>query len=109
MTGRVAADPREPEPSADESLLAELLAQLADDVQHGRPSRLAELEQAHPRVAGELRALFAAVQIAEGIAHFSGSRDGEQQVGTQRIAARAPPSGVLFALPRVLGDFELLE
>ena len=99
-----AAHPAEgqPDPDRDERL-ARLLAEMTEQFRWGRPPDLAAVTRAHPELAAELRELWGAVLIAEELA-----RPGP---GTGQTAAlpQAPVASAPSALPRRLGDYELLE
>ena len=84
--------------------LAELLVYLTDELRAGRTPEIDLLAAQHAELSQELRELWTAVQLAEGIAADVASS-----------AGRLAPGGLLDAavslgdLPRQFGDFELLE
>src|SRR5262249_15038159 len=77
--------------------LAVLLAELSDQARRGITPDVAAVEREHPSLARELRELWAAVLLAEGI-HWS-----------KQEAAAQPTPPVAMAPPGILGDYELLE
>ena len=85
-----------PEAESDQ-LLADLLADLADQVRHGREPDVEAAAARHPDLARELRELWAAAQIADALT-VRGSG------GAFRAEPAAPPA----APPRAFGDYELL-
>ena len=93
-------EPNEPR----ESQLAELLERMTAELRSGRPPDIDALARQHPELSGEFRELWAAVQVAEGIA-----------AGLSKSSWPAVPATIGLAeavlvgadLPRVFGDFEL--
>jgi len=83
-------------PDKGDQQLAVLLAELSDQVRRGETPDVAAVERQHPSLAGELRELWAAVLLAEGM-HWS------RQEVAQPAASRASSP------PTILGDYELLE
>ncbi len=55
-------------PDADESVLAGLIQTMTDALQRGETPDIASIAERHPHLAGELRELWAAAQIAEEMA-----------------------------------------
>lgn len=107
-------------PAADE----ELLATLVDELSELRgPQAQAELDRQtrdHPRLAGQLRELFAAMMVTDAVAEQSTvfSRDvrhSDREVGGGGASSGSWPSaavGILpgaTPLPASFGDYELLE
>jgi predicted Ser/Thr protein kinase len=76
--------------------LAVLLAELSDQVRRGIAPDVAAVEREHPSLAGELRELWAAVLLAEGL-----------QWSKRDVVPPVPLRAT--ALPSILGDYELLE
>jgi serine/threonine-protein kinase len=76
--------------------LAVLLAELSDQVRRGEMPDVAAAERQHPSLAGELRELWAAVLLAEGM-HWS------------KQEPSPPASSETAAPPSILGDYELLD
>src|SRR5262249_32009242 len=72
--------------------LAKLLTDLADAKRAGQPADVEALAAVHPAVAEELRALWAAAQVADTFAR----------------PAQVPPPAP-SNLPRSFGDYEVLE
>jgi serine/threonine-protein kinase len=91
----VSADVQVPAEASDE-LLAKLLTDLADAKRNGQPTDVEALAAAHPAVADELRALWAAAQVADTFA---------RPVPAPTLAP--PPAAC--NLPRSFGDYELQE
>ena len=93
-------EPNEPR----ESQLAELLERMTAELRAGRPPDIDALARQHPELSGELRELWAAVQVAEGIA-----------AGLSKSSWPAVPATIGLGeavlvgadLPREFGDFEL--
>lgn len=56
-------------PTERDEILAVLLGQLTDRLQRGEPPRLEQMLAEHPDFAPDLRELWGAVQIADGLAH----------------------------------------
>src|SRR4051794_25013586 len=83
MSGRMPEGRTEAEANAnanaEESLLAELLARLTDELRRGLAPDVDDLARRHPTLADELRDLWAAAWIAEEVARSSG--DLEATVG----------------------------
>lgn len=96
-----------------EAELASLLAQMTDHLRAGRPVDLDGLCRDHPSLAIELRELWGAVMLAEGMA--AGSVPGGLLAASPddftaiEYAASAEESDSMPGLPRRFGDFELLE
>ncbi|HET6883927.1 MAG TPA: serine/threonine-protein kinase, partial [Pirellulales bacterium] len=89
--------------SERDEALARLLLYLTDELRAGRQVDVAALGREHPELSAELRELWAAVQVAEGVAvglseHSHWSREPLDSM-------TRPPAG---ELPRDFGDFELL-
>lgn len=85
----------------DESRLADLLERLTAQLRAGRWPDVEATAREHPALAEELRALWAAVLVAEGAA------SGQAAPTLVRDDAAQEPSAA--ALPRQLGDYELVE
>jgi eukaryotic-like serine/threonine-protein kinase len=90
-------------PNRDEQL-ARLLVYMTDELRARRVVDVDALGRQYPDLSGELRELWAAVQVAEGVA-----------VGLSQALAGGPCQAELgdaapaAELPRAFGDFELLE
>ncbi|HEV3004934.1 MAG TPA: serine/threonine-protein kinase, partial [Pirellulales bacterium] len=96
-----AAGPSAP-PDRDEQL-ASLLGYMTDELRAGRWIDCDALGRQHPSLSDELRELWAAVQVAEGVAV---GLSHEMTVGL--AAGKAEPISA-SVVPRRFGDFELLE
>lgn len=89
---------------AREERLANLLAQMTDELRGGQIPDLESLARQHADLSVELRELWAAVQLAEGIAA------GLSQRSVSDLTIVLPAAGLLGTagdLPRLFGDFEL--
>ncbi len=87
-----------------DSQLAELLEQLLAAAQAGRSPDLDAVIRNHPELAGELRELWATMQIAENLAELSRhDLDDERTMVPNRNALGQTLAG------REFGDYELLE
>ncbi|HVX15801.1 MAG TPA: serine/threonine-protein kinase [Pirellulales bacterium] len=90
-------------PADRDEALARLLQHMTDELRAGRHVDVTALGRQHPDLSDELRELWAAVQVAEGVA-VGLSQDANAEIEYVR------PSGPSAAeLPRDFGDFELLE
>ncbi len=98
------ADLPEAQREAREQQLAELLERMTAELRAGRTPDLEALAKEHPDLSAELRELWGAVQLAEGLA--AGLSRGSQAnlAATWPLAGRATAPG---DLPRKFGDFEL--
>jgi serine/threonine protein kinase len=83
--------------------LARLLLFMTDELRAGRLVDVESLGREHPSLSVELRELWAAVQVAEGVA--LGLSD-ERAATREQLGGLAPTR--LIELPREFGDFELL-
>src|SRR5262245_10671501 len=92
--------------SAHDELLAGLLAELAEQLRNGHKPDFEAVVRQHPELAGELRELWAAVQVAEELGKSSASACTVDQA--PKAATPAKPQAAT-ALPRVFGDYELVE
>ncbi|HWB12309.1 MAG TPA: serine/threonine-protein kinase [Pirellulales bacterium] len=89
--------------------LADLLVYMTDELRAGRWVDIECLGEQHPDLSNELRELWAAVQVAEGVAAHLSQHVGSSQevtVGLPPDEGRLPSVG---DLPRQFGDFDLLE
>jgi serine/threonine-protein kinase len=89
-----------------EDLLAELLARLTDELRAGRLPDVGAIAREHPTLSAELRELWAAVQVAEGMAVALSEHDAPSTEASALPAGRVERAG---DLPRDFGDFELIE
>jgi len=91
----------------DEERLAELAAQLADEMQHGALPNVDAVIKDHPELAEELRGLWATMLVADCVAagaSSSSKRDGNATAPIAKSAAhRVDANGT------VLGDYELVK
>lgn len=87
-------------PTDTDALLADLLEKLTDSQRRGERVDLAEEIRLHPDLAGEIRELWATVQIADEFA--SGDPLGDPLVSDPADLASS-------VAPRWFGDYELLE
>jgi serine/threonine-protein kinase len=92
--------------SAHDELLAGLLAELTEQLRNGHKPDFEAVVRRHPELAGELRELWAAVQVAEELGKSSASACTVDQ--PPKATAIAKPQAAT-ALPRVFGDYELVE
>ncbi len=88
-------------PIAHDELLAELLNELAEQQRAGRAPDIDAVARSHPELAGELRALWGAVMVADAVA----SNVTTSLPPRRRRDHVAPP----LESPRTFGDYELLE
>lgn len=98
--------------------LAALLSEMTDAYRGGRPAPFTDIAVKHPDLADELRELWGAVMLADGLAQRSKSH---AEMAAVAATSDSPPQAVKsganagpFApsggsLPRDFGDFELLE
>jgi serine/threonine-protein kinase len=94
--------------AARDELLARLLVQLTEEARQGRQPDLPSVSAEHPEVATELRELWAAAQFAEAFARPAAKSMRPAEPPTQ-VPPSQPPTSTDGALPRVFGDYELLE
>ncbi|MFM1904875.1 MAG: hypothetical protein RLZZ440_2775 [Planctomycetota bacterium] len=104
----------EPLSSADEELLAGLLDELSEAVGGGAVALLERQAAAHPRLACQLRELFAAMSMADAVAEQSTVFEAACPTAPASPPALPPASGDDFIpgvspLPASFGDYELLE
>lgn len=90
--------------AAREQQLAELLERMTAELRAGRAPDLEALTKEHPKLSGELRELWGAVQLAEGMAVGLSRRSWPTAKATVPWTDR-PAAG--SELPREFGDFEL--
>lgn len=107
----------EPLSPADEELLAVLLDELSESPGSETVALLERHTAAHPRLAGQLRELFATMSMADAVAEqstiFEATRS---QSGADAVPAAPPPARLaggfvpgVTPLPAAFGDYELLE
>jgi hypothetical protein len=109
-----------PLPPDDEELLATLVDELSELRGPAAQATLEQLAADHPRLAGQLRELFAAMMVTDAVAEQSTifARDG-REAGSGSGSGASPSAswptagtGMLpgvTPLPAVFGDYELLE
>ena len=108
--------------AADEELLAELIDELSEQRGATALARLEALAAAHPRLAGQLRELFATVMVTDAVAEQStilfGDDPGPANGDVEPRAVAASGEGQMpvasfvpgaMSLPASFGDYELLE
>ena len=109
-----------PLPPHDEELLATLVDELSELRGPEAQATLEQLAGEHPRLAGQLRELFAAMMVTDAVAEQStvllpDGRRAERAGGNEAAASGSwPPvaAGLLpgvTPLPAAFGDYELLE
>ena len=98
--------------TADESILADLLVRLTDEMRQGRTPDLDDLARRYPDLADELRDLWAAAWIAEEVARTLGLADATPSETTSEWDSTPPPIALpdfaVAVAPR-FGGCELLE
>ncbi|HUY90441.1 MAG TPA: serine/threonine-protein kinase [Pirellulales bacterium] len=87
-----------------EEQLAQLLERMTAELRSGRPPDIEALAREHPDFSGELRELWAAVQVAEGIAAGLSQSSWSTVPPTVGLSKSG---GAAADLPRRFGDFEL--
>src|SRR5487761_1341737 len=88
-----------PAPPERDEQLARLLVYMADELRAGRFVDVDSLGRQHPELSGELTELWAAVQVAEGVAvGLSHELTSDYGIG----------AGTAADVPRGFGDFDLL-
>jgi tRNA A-37 threonylcarbamoyl transferase component Bud32 len=100
----------EPMSPADEELLAALIDELSE-AGNAAVGLLERQAAAHPRLAGQLRELFAAMSMADAVAEQS-TIYGEAQTPQAAVWSRPTEGGFMpgvTPLPAAFGDYELLE
>jgi serine/threonine-protein kinase len=107
-----------PLPPDDEELLATLVDELSELRGPAAQATLEQLAADHPRLAGQLRELFAAMMVTDAVAEQStifardsreaGSDSGASPHASWPTAVTGMLPGVT-PLPAVFGDYELLE
>ena len=107
----------EPLSPADEELLAVLLDELSECPGSETVALLERHAAAHPRLAGQLRELFATMSMADAVAEQSTIFEATlSQSGAAAVPAAPPPARLgggfvpgVTPLPAAFGDYELLE
>jgi serine/threonine protein kinase len=93
-----------------EERLAQLLAQLSDQVRLGVTPDLEGVTSRHPELGKELRELWAAAQLAEAFVRPNDPVTvAGRTPGTDPPVSESPLAPLSTPLPRTFGDFELLE
>src|SRR5260370_13836261 len=95
--------------AAREQLLAQLLAELTEERRLGRQPDLGRVAAQHPRVAQELRELWAVVQLAQNVAQPATPPVPTIHLRATSPGGAGPDSASGLALPRKFGDYELQE
>ena len=86
--------------------LADLLADLSEQARLGRDPDLDAAAARHPDLSGELRELWAAVQIADVLTPRDRSRGAFR---AERAESADTPPAAAQTVPRTFGDYDLLE
>src|SRR5260370_6625013 len=89
--------------------LAQLLADLTEQVRRGQQPDLNDVARRHPELAKELRELWAAVQLAEVLAQPSSPPTPTVDLPPIQAAGRECGAFAVSALPGTFGDYDLLE
>jgi serine/threonine-protein kinase len=92
-----------------DELLANLLAQLTEQLRAGRKPDIESLVRQHPDLTTELRELWAAVQIVDELGKPDSRATVELPEVKGRVTQTTPDSARPLNVPRVIGDYELLE
>lgn len=104
------ADELPPNPREDRELvLARLLGELADQRRAGHEVNLEQHLQSHPELADELRGLWGAVLVADGVASFASSKDWGSDEGSKATRSVNREKAGMQALPRSFGGLEIVE
>ncbi len=95
-----------------DEILAVLLGQLTDRLQRGEPPRLEQMLAEHPDFAPDLRELWGAVQIADGLAHAPSSRAnpiGGQAKSLEELTApaRTAAADSTPLIGQCVGDYQI--
>ncbi len=109
-----------PLPPGDEELLATLVEELSELRGAAAQAALEQLAVDHPRLAGQLRELFAAMMVTDAVAEqstvfFADGREADRGIGSGTSPSASWPTtgtGMLpgvTPLPAAFGDYELLE
>jgi serine/threonine-protein kinase len=109
-----------PLPPGDEELLATLVEELSELRGPASQAALEQLAADHPRLAGQLRELFAAMMVTDAVAEQStifspdGRGDDRSSVSGSSPSVSWPTGGTgllpgVTPLPAAFGDYELLE
>ena len=93
----------EPSPDEREIQLAAIFSDLSDRAAKGESLSLAQVSQAHPEFAKDLRELWGAVMLADAV----GSQVNDQL--SQGLQSDAPLATFKLDLPCQIGDYELTE
>ena len=127
MTPTTAFRPRAvdtPLPPGDEELLATLVDELSEIRGPAAQTALEQLATDHPRLAGQLRELFAAMMVTDAVAEQSviftpdgrgaGDKSGSSPSASHPPTSSWPSAGTgllpgVTPLPAAFGDYELLE
>ncbi len=87
--------------------LAQLLADLTEQLRQGHSPDLEAVAHQHPDLAAELRELWAAVLLTDGLARRGPDPQSTVDYAPAAAPVECPPSS--STLPRRFGDYELLE
>jgi eukaryotic-like serine/threonine-protein kinase len=99
---------------SDDALLADLAARLADEMQRGELPNVDAVIREHPRLAEELRGLWATMLVADCVAAGASSSANRaaasgSDVPTHDHASGGDKSGASPSLGAALGDYELAD
>lgn len=97
------------QPAARDEQLAHLLNDLTNQFRQGQRPDLDGLARQHPELADELRELWAAVQVAEELAKPSPEVTPSTALGMPGLQETELSPRTTAPLPRMFGDYELLE
>src|SRR5262249_7016261 len=95
--------------AARDELLAQLLAQLIEQRRDGHKPDVEAVPRQHPDLTTELRELWAAAQLADDLGSPDPPAPVEWPDQKGRATQTAPESARPFAVPRIFGDYELLD
>src|SRR5690242_16595369 len=101
-------DPAETE-AEQEKVLAQLLAEMTEERRLGRQPNLEKVATQHPALAGELRELWAVIQMAAEFAKPAAEPAPTIDVPAGSPAHPGPDRASAAALPRKFGNYELQE
>ena len=98
----------------DEEVLAELATQLADEMQRGQLPNVDAVIREHPRLAEELRGLWATMLVADCVAAGASSSSNRDEQQPSGLVTHDHPSGwnhrgAPLTPGDALGDYELEE
>ena len=98
-----------PQAAEHDELLAGILSALADELRAGRPANIEAAAERHPDLAAELRSLWGAMLLADGLGGELGDIADAAIAHTSDALAVAKREGSGEVSPREWGDYDLLE